>query len=269
MASVIDDILNNLWGILSTIFAAVVASWLLTNELSTEFIAITVLISAILAVILIGVKWTGLEPTNFFKYILKRLIGYSYSEMKLFRIFGFDRIVRSLRNSDYVPKRAMEKTDNELHFMGCLGYKWVRGPEERDKFETFLSRMDANDGTVRFLIADTDSEGYSKLSELRNLDEQTLSDHANHYHYYEEYHSDYDCIEVRLFTNIPIFRLLFIDDSVVISRYRYEDRDIETDRAWENIPHLEINTESTWTLHDPLEHLFEYLWNQAEPIDAT
>lgn len=178
---------------------------------------------------------------------------------------GIVSAFESLRGSGYEPAKCISRTDRSLYFMGMLGYKWVTDPETHEAFKRLLSEFDADEGEVKFLIADPDSEGYRRLGDMRK---ETLSNDAGHYHKYVELVDDYDCLEVRLYSQIPTFRMVFIDDqTLVASRYRYRPReDIDTNRAWENIPHVEIERDAPWSMYDPFEKVFKELWEDAEPI---
>lgn len=246
----------------------------LTNVISA-LIANIILSSTVLEAILIGVPFAlivgilssvrlGLDVPviDMVKVLYKT--RYTSKDLRQFHRAGLKSAVKDLKGSEYEPTKCMKRTDQTLWFMGTLGQKWVKKPEVRSEFRDWLERLEADGGEVRFLIADTEADGYQKLLDMRG---DSLSDEADHYHRYAQLQEDYDCIEVRLYSQITTFRMVFIDDNILdISRYQYRDRnDVDTNQAWRDIPHIEIEKESTWSLYAPFRRTFEEIWADSDP----
>ena len=243
--------------VLVAVFVNIVAAAIVRIIFSTNILA-AVGLGALLAFLTAIVAYR-----RHFKFPIA-LTWYSRQSLVQFRRLGFKLAENSLRNSNYAPRDCFSKTSRELDFMGMLGSKWVSDPKIRNEFISFLDEVEADDGQVRFLLADPSGSGYEQLSEMR---QESLSNDADHYHRYESLSEDYDCFEVRLYTQIPTFRMVFLDNGeLVVSRYRYRQRDKETNRAWKVIPHLIIDSDEEWTFRDPFRRTFEHIWDNSESI---
>lgn len=243
--------------LLVAVFVNIVATGLVQLLFSTNILAaITVGTLLAIAVAVVAYRRGFRFPIAF--------TWYTHNSLVQFRRLGLKSAEKSLRESNFDPQSCISKSSNELDFMGILGTKWVSDPETRNQFISFLDKVEADDGQVRFLLADPDSEGYDHLSDMR---QESLSNDADHYYRYKSLSEEYDCFEVRLYDRIPTFRMVFLDNrELVISRYRYRQRTEETNRAWKVIPHLVIDPEQDWSLEAPFRYTFEHIWSESDSI---
>jgi len=185
-------------------------------------------------------------------------------------LLGVANCTDKLTDTPFTPIKCLDKIENTLFFMGVAGSKWVIYPPVFTKFKKMLSKVDYNNGEVRFLLLNPKGEGWKKLKELRG---DNLSD--NSYSIFKELVKNYSCLKVRLYDPLPSFRLQFIDGSfVAVSRYKFESSDYEkTNYGWD-APHLivknekkhelvEGETEHFWSLYMAFQFLYDHIWNNS------
>lgn len=250
--------IESLWpSVLIAVFVNIVAAAIVRIMFSTG------LLTAIFIGVLLAIFTAIVAYRQGFTFPIA-LTWYTRQSLAQFRRLGLKSAEDSLRESNYDPKSCMSKTSRKLDFKGMLGSKWVSDPEIRNQFTSFLDEVEADNGQVRFLLADPNGAGYEQLSDMR---QESLSEDADHYHRYVKLNEEYDCFEVRLYTQIPTFRMVFLDNNeLIISRYRYRQIDEELNRAWDVIPHLVINSNEEWSLEEPFRHTFDHIWTISESI---
>lgn len=183
-------------------------------------------------------------------------------------ILGIQEGVSSARGSKYSPERCMERTDLNLDFMGMLGSKWVEKPDNYNKFNDLLEAVKENDGQVRFLLANWQSDGYETLLRRRNRRDMSLVRRADHYRDYLQLANEYDCLEVRLYSEVPTFRMVFIDNNELgVSRYRYSPPENDEFDRGRKIPHVVINKDADFSIYKPFEEIFEEIWDDSRQIE--
>jgi hypothetical protein len=164
----------------------------------------------------------------------------------------------------------MDQVDegSELDFMGILGSKWVEKPDNYNKLEKMLNSMEKEGGKARFLLANWKSNGYEKLLNHRNRQNLSLVERADHYRDYLHLHEEYDSLEVRLYSNPPTFRAVFINDRELgVSRYRYRPANDEEFNRARKIPHVVIDEDAKFTLQEPFSWTFQHIWEKSEKIN--
>jgi hypothetical protein len=171
--------------------------------------------------------------------------------------FGVTDGSPQLKDSKYEPLSIIQSTQQSLLYMGIAAPKWIEERGTREEFRNMLRRVNKEEGAVRFLLLDPEWDGYEEYITLEESIEQTVS----HFKYFLQLESSYGNFSVRLYRSIPTCRIIFKDnDFVAVSRYRFED-----EIGWQH-PHLEITTDSDYTLSTPLKQFYNLSWEQARPI---
>lgn len=179
---------------------------------------------------------------------------------------GIQSGVASSRGSKFSPKSCMTRTEHDLDFMGILGSKWVEKPGNFNRLRSLLTEIEQDGNEIRFLLADWTSDGYQRHLERRNRESLSLVRRADHYLDYLQLDEEFECLEVRLYSQIPTFRLVFIDDKELgVSRYRYEPPNEDFDRG-RKIPHMIIEKDARYSFYAPFQWTFEEIWMDSEPI---
>lgn len=179
---------------------------------------------------------------------------------------GVQKGVPSNPGSKFSPSSCMGRVERELDFMGMLGSKWVEKPNPYNRMERMVEEVDQRGGEIRFLLADWTSEKYEELLNRRNIRDMSLVRRADHYQDYFELAEEYECLEVRVYSNIPTFRMVFLDNQELgVSRYRYEPPDDEFDRG-RKIPHLVIDKNAKFSLFQPYKESFEEIWEDSSEL---
>ena len=194
--------------------------------------------------------------------------------LRLYKNIGIDDCTEELKGTPLEPRQCMQSVNKYLDFMGVGGNKWVDQDDKVDMFKTMLKKVKASKGRVRYLLVDPRSEGYRRLKELRQNKVPSAS-----YIQFKKLVKKYDCLEVRLYDDIPSFRLQFVDQEyVAVSRYYIEhELHAKKEFGWK-IPHLIIRaerlgdiqkgeTEYQGTLYKSFEQLYEYIWAHSKDIN--
>lgn len=169
-----------------------------------------------------------------------------------------------LEGSHLTPVACIRRTRSRLYFMGVLSSKWVTEGAVRSEFKQLLSRLDASNGDVRFLIIDPDGDGYRRLSELRKGHVSTDSVDK-----LRQLVREHKCFKVRMYSNLPAFRIIVIDDDVVsFSAYRLAAAAyLKTERGWES-PHVVLDPLAPYPLAEAFQLLFLETWENAKPLES-
>ncbi len=164
-----------------------------------------------------------------------------------------------LSDSKYEPTQCMASARHSLWFMGVLGSKWVVVPHVRAEFEQFLRRIEARGGTVRFLLTNPNGVEFDKLKSLR---EGAISvESLDHFARLQE---RFKCLKVRLYDELPCFRLVFLDQqTVAVARYRVDREGYFQSKFGWDAPHVAITANAPWSFYEPFERYFEQIWESA------
>jgi hypothetical protein len=146
--------------------------------------------------------------------------------------------------------------------MGVLASKWVIEPAVRSEFKQLLTRLDAIEGDVRFLIIDPDGDGFRRLYELRkgHVSAESVCPLI-------KLANEHKCFQVRGYSNLPAFRIIVIDDDVVsFSAYRLAAAAyLATERGWES-PHVVLDPLAKYPLAEAFHLLFLETWENSRPL---
>lgn len=172
---------------------------------------------------------------------------------------GITSFSPTLDHSIYTPNECMKRIQKHLIFMGILGSKWVF----ENEFEKFLNRINSKHGEIKFLLINPKGKAFSHLAELREglIKTDSLVKFYN-------YSKKYPMLRVKLYDDLPSFRLIFLDErSVAVSRYKLDkEGHFESKFGWEN-PHLIISSDKDWSLYHPFEQYFYYIWDRSQDIE--
>jgi hypothetical protein len=170
-----------------------------------------------------------------------------------------------LEGSHLTPVACIRRTRSRLYFMGVLSSKWVAEAAVLSEFKQLLARLDAINGDVRFLIIDPDGDGYQRLNELRkgHVSKESIDK-------LRQLVRDHKSFKVRMYNNLPAFRIIVIDDDVVsFSAYRLAaEAYLTTERGWES-PHVVLDPLAPYPLAEAFQLLFLETWEKARPLEAA
>jgi DNA-binding SARP family transcriptional activator len=168
----------------------------------------------------------------------------------------------SLLKSDLEPAACIRRTVRRLWFSGVMASKWVAEAWLWNEFDQLLTRLDREDGEVRFMMINPHGEGYRRLAALRNGHISTKSIEP-----ISQLVAAHPSMQVRLFDSLPSFRIVIIDDDVVsFSPYRLgADAYLAAERGWE-APHVMLDPLAPYPLAEAFTLLFEETWNNATPL---
>lgn len=167
-----------------------------------------------------------------------------------------------LESSRFEPKVCVQTTKRNLAFMGILASKWVEQGHVRGDFENLVKRIQPHDGRVRFLLIDPGSQSFKRLRAQRGGSISTGSIST-----LRTLTRKYSNFQVRLYDQLPTFRLLFVDEQILaLSRYKIDQEGyFQSQYGWE-APHLVIEASAPWTLYDAFAIYFEEIWNRSKPL---
>jgi hypothetical protein len=169
----------------------------------------------------------------------------------------------SLANSQLAPEACIRRTVRRLWFSGVLASKWVAEAWLWSEFDQLLTRLDREEGDVRFMMINPNGEGYSRLEELRNGHVSTKSIEP-----IKQLAMAHPSMQVRFFESLPSFRIVIIDDDVVsFSPYRLgADAYLAAERGWE-APHVVLDPIAPYPLAEAFTLLFTETWNNATRLE--
>ncbi len=204
---------------------------------------------------------------------LNKIIVEKDELINLYKNIGIEGCTKELQGTQFEPRQCMRKVKKYLDFMGVGGNKWVDQDDKLQLFEEMLKRVQAQHGSVRYLLIDPRCDGYKKLKELRQNKVPSSS-----YKRFKKLVKKYSCLEVRLYDDLPSFRLQFVDQEyVAVSRY-FIEHELHTQKqfGWK-IPHLIVRAEKIGniedgetdypiTLYKSFEQLYQYIWDRSVDI---
>jgi len=180
-----------------------------------------------------------------------------------FNEVGLESITLTLNDSPFTPASIMKSSSKFLSFMGVLGSKWVNDPAIRSDFENYLLRIQSKQGKVRFCLINPLGDGYEQLKGFRDgkISHESL-------HHFKSLSEKYTSLEVRLYQALPSFRLILADHrSCVVARYKIDKAGyFQSKYGWE-APHMKFNSDANWSLYDPFERYFEFVWEHSMSLE--
>jgi DNA-binding SARP family transcriptional activator len=170
-----------------------------------------------------------------------------------------------LHRSKMEPLECISQTVSQLCFAGIQATKWVADAYVRAEFDKLLEKLDNSGGSVKFLIINPDSDGYHRFMDLRWSEEDVIA--VNVLRSLTAAHRSF---EVRLYDALPTFRIILIDQSVVVfSPYLMFSEQHRSKSGWD-APHVVLDRTAPWPLADTFETLFYETWRAARPLsDGT
>ncbi len=167
-----------------------------------------------------------------------------------------------LQDGTTKPVACIEATNRRLYFSGVFAGKWVDSGYVRSRFELLLNRLDHEDGDVRFLILDPESESFARYSDLTKSGESPES-----IPYLKQYANAHRSFQVRMFDALPTFRIIVLDEDVVsVSPYLLGTYNhISGHQGWD-AAHVALSPFAPWSLARSFESLFLEQWRSARPI---
>lgn len=186
---------------------------------------------------------------------------YPISETTL-KELGIVGTTEKLSQSKFEPIECMKLARRSISFMGIVGSKWVSEGVVLDEFKRFLQRVQGRGGHVKFLMINPNGDGFAQLKDFRQG-----AIKADSLKCFKALEKQFSCLEVRLYSHLPCFRLVFIDNELVaVSRYKYNKEGyFQSKYGWE-APHLVIESKSCWSFYDPFEAYFHQSWTNAKPL---
>ena len=161
----------------------------------------------------------------------------------------------------YSPIDCIKQVKKTLGFLGILGSKWVDN-DVIDEMRGFLSRVNHSRGKVEFLLISPLCDDFKNLYKDGKISGRTES-----LRHFKELMTEFDCLDVRLYSQLPCFRLIFIDSSIVaVSKYRIDRGNDKEDRSGWTVPHLVIQSESRHSMYYSFEGYFDDIWGRSAPL---
>jgi hypothetical protein len=189
-----------------------------------------------------------------------------WNELQRFWRVGLVGIDRKLKlDRDYA--RALRLCNNSLDFLGIGASKLVAHQTE---FEEAIARCHRSNRPIKFLLSDPDSielqdaarsagTGLTDYQQRVRTSLRTLAllkqNRARN-------------IEVRFYSRVPLFRLMFIDDSLCFASHYVLGEGDGSQLPQLNVLRLE-NARDVHTLYYPLRKYFDDLWDTSDPWDFT
>ena len=124
--------------------------------------------------------------------------------------------------------------------------------------------MQANNGSVRFLMINPYEQSFKLLKTMRG---EYLQDHSTKI--FRELIKEFPCLQARYYDFLPCFRLIFIDNEILVSsRYKLDkDNYLKSNKGWE-APHLIIKSNTkTWSMYHPFLHYYNNIWGEAVELN--
>lgn len=175
---------------------------------------------------------------------------------------GITGCIPHLDESRMTPTACMKRTHRTISFMGILASKWVSPGHMRTEFCDFLSRIENYGGEVRFLLINPSGQAFTRLKHQREgaIDVRVIED-------VKALVNEFSCFHVRLYDNLPCFRLVFIDNNeLALSLYKITKQGhFESKYGWA-VPHLMLVPQRPYSLYDAFELYFQHVWSSSVDI---
>lgn len=158
---------------------------------------------------------------------------------RVYEELGIIQCTEELKGTQLEPIHCMKDVHTSLSFMGVGGEKWVKDAQLRKAFGNMLRQTKTMGGEVRFLLINPASEAYSRLYQLRGESAPYAS-----YEHFAELVNKFDNFKVRLYSDMPSFRMQFVDETyLAIARYYFDKVAHENSGGGWKTPHLIISAE--------------------------
>lgn len=204
------------------------------------------------------------------------LMVYLVQMMIKIRSLGIVNILNSQIKGQGSTKAFMQKANQEICFVGIAASKWVN---EKEEFENMIRRICGHQsGKIRFLLLSPNSDAAHRLNVAsQNPGEKSVQDkiiyslnkiteivnnldkEAANINYAQNF-------KVKLYSQMPIYRLTLIDhSSAYFSFYRL-------DNDGKKLKQLQIESEKVQSkqsnnIYNALAEYFENIWESTESID--
>jgi hypothetical protein len=170
-------------------------------------------------------------------------------------LFGADKNIKD--GLDYM--HSLRLCHNRLSFLGIGASKLTAS----DEFENALARCSA-DHPARFLLSEPTSDNLTQaakranrpVEEYKHIVVQSLKRIAQ-----LKCERDFN-IEVRFYTDNPIFRLMFIDDSLCLMSYNIFGKGDGSDFPQLHLINI-VGRQKEKSFYYPLQKYFEQQWNKG------
>lgn len=210
----------------------------------------------------------GIIVTAFLVYLINMLVK--------MRSLGIVDILNSQIEGPGSTKAFMNKANQEICFVGIAASKWVNETEE---FENMLRRICGHQsGKIRFLLLSPDSDAAHRLnvasrkegeltvpdkinSSLKKISEivRKLNQEADDINYAQNF-------KVRLYSQMPIYRLTLIDhSSAYFSFYRLNSDGKKLKQL--QIESEKVHKKQSNNIYNALAEYFENIWDSSERVD--
>lgn len=182
--------------------------------------------------------------------------------IKKLKEFGYSSFSPTLRNSSLSPQAVLEdKSVESIDFMGIFASKWLI-PENLKILKNFLSK-DTN--RARFLLLDTEGKAFYEFNKSRK---GMLSTDALKLH--EELIREYSNYQVRLFNDLPKYRMLILNNNVIgfsIHELDYENY-IQKRSEWDSSVLVLERVGEKITLFDLFLDYFNNVWSKSKILNV-
>lgn len=194
--------------------------------------------------------------------IKKALDLYDYDSLTRLQEIGLVQCTKTLVNTDLEPMNCMKKTKKQLYFSGICGNKWIGNQTGYKEFEKMLHRVTDNNGQVRFLLINPNSETFKRM-----IKQQGGESHNDVFYKWKNLVSENPCLHVRCFNELPSFRMQFMDNQkMALTKYHYQKDEYEKyNKGW-NSPHLIINSNAPFSFYNVFEKNFLNEWEDSIDI---
>jgi hypothetical protein len=192
-------------------------------------------------------------------------IWLSIAEISAFWRLGLLGVDKSIsKGVDY--KKALLLCNDSLEFIGIGASKLIN---ERDVFRAAIKRCHREGRPIRFLLCPPDSSyllnAARRYTRPASEYQETVKQSLNELRFLKEELSQN--IEVRFYESLPLFRLMFINDSICLASHY-----ILGEGQGSNMPQLHVwkkppGRRDNESLYYPLRKYYEEIWREGEPWD--
>ena len=214
------------------------------------------------------------NPVIYLVAALILIIVYLTLMVSNFRSLGIKKILPSTIKGEGGTKSQMSLARQNLCFMGIASSKWI---SESKEFELMLRRIcSMNSGSIRFLLLDPNSESTKNLSLAKGIRENIVKkdiekslDSLKNILTALKNESNYEAIkkkfEVRLYVQMPVYRLILIDNSRAYLSFYRRGSDGSKIKQLVIYPSKHISSDKQ-NIFNSLSEYFESLWDANETI---
>lgn len=161
------------------------------------------------------------------------------NKIRLYEELGITDCTEELKGTQLEPMQCMKQVRASLSFMGVGGEKWVKDQQLQKAFKNMLRQTKSMGGEVRFLLINPESEAYNRLYQLRGE-----SVPYDSYERFADLADKFDNLKVCLYSDMPSFRMQFVDEAyVAVSRYYFDKVSHDNSAGGWKTPHLIISNE--------------------------